>query len=138
MRLLPCLDLPVFGNQFILNLVPGGRSSRSSKPGPPLELETSTGQFEDWSLDFAAFARACGAMGVTITEPNTCGSILDEALNGPGPALVEAVVDPYEPPLPGKIKPQQALPFAESLARGEPRRMHIATNIMKDKVRELV
>jgi len=77
-------------------------------------------------------------MGVTITEPNTCGSILDEALNAPGPALVEAVVDPYEPPLPSKIKPQQSLHFAESLARGEPRRMHIATNIMKDKVRELV
>jgi pyruvate dehydrogenase (quinone) len=52
--------------------------------------------------------------------------------------LVEAVVDPYEPPLPGKIKTEQAVRFAESLARGEPRRMHIATTILEDKVRELV
>jgi hypothetical protein len=51
---------------------------------------------------------------------------------------VEAVVDPYEPPLPGKLKPQQALRFAESLARGEPMRMRIATTVLEDKVKELV
>lgn len=89
-------------------------------------------------IDFAMFARACGAVGVTVTDPAQCGHILEEALNSPGPALVEAVVDPYEPPLPGKIRPEQALRFAESLARGEPRRLHIATTILEDKVKELV
>ena len=66
------------------------------------------------------------------------GNVLEEALNAPGPALVEAVVDPYEPPLPGKIKAEQALKFAESLARGEPRRMHTANTILGDKIKELV
>jgi len=89
-------------------------------------------------IDFAMVARACGGMGFTVTEPSACGDILEQALNVPGPALVEAVVDPYEPPLPGKIKPGQALRFAESLARGEPRRMRIATTILEDRVRELV
>ena len=89
-------------------------------------------------IDFAAFARACGAIGVTISEPAACGQILEEALNAPGPALVEAVVDPYEPPMPGKIEPKQALQFAKSLARGEPKRMKIATTILEDKVRELI
>ncbi|HEX5220727.1 MAG TPA: thiamine pyrophosphate-dependent enzyme [Verrucomicrobiae bacterium] len=89
-------------------------------------------------IDFAAFARACGGTGVTITEPETCGDILAEALNAPGPVLVEAVVDPYEPPMPAKTKVKQALHFAESLARGEPKRMKIATTILEDKVRELV
>jgi pyruvate dehydrogenase (quinone) len=89
-------------------------------------------------IDFAMVARACGALGLTVTEPGACGDILEQALNAPGPALVEAVVDPYEPPLPGKIKAEQALRFAESLARGEPRRMRIATTILEDKVRELV
>jgi pyruvate dehydrogenase (quinone) len=89
-------------------------------------------------IDFAMFARACGATGLTITDPGSCGDALDQALNTPGPALVEAVVDPYEPPMPGKIKPEQALHFAESLARGEPRRMHIATTVLEDKVKELV
>ncbi|HZR18887.1 MAG TPA: thiamine pyrophosphate-dependent enzyme [Verrucomicrobiae bacterium] len=89
-------------------------------------------------IDFAMFARSCGAVGLTVTEPKACGDILEQALNAPGPALVEAVVDPFEPPLPAKIKPDQALKFAESLARGEPRRMRIATTILEDRVKELV
>lgn len=89
-------------------------------------------------IDFAMFARSCGALGLTVADPAQCGDVLEQALNAPGPALVEAVVDPYEPPLPGKIKTQQALKFAESLARGEPRRMHIANTILEDKVKELV
>jgi hypothetical protein len=40
--------------------------------------------------------------------------------------------------MPGKITTNQALRFAESLARGEPKLMHIATTILEDKVRELV
>ncbi|SPE55269.1 putative thiamine pyrophosphate-containing protein YdaP [Verrucomicrobia bacterium] len=89
-------------------------------------------------IDFAMFARACGATGLSVTDPGACGTILEQALSTPGPALVEAVVDPYEPPLPGKIKPKQALHFAESLARGEPRRMRVATTILEDTVKELV
>jgi pyruvate dehydrogenase (quinone)/pyruvate oxidase len=89
-------------------------------------------------IDFAMYARACGALGLTITDPRTCGDVIEQALNTPGPALVEAVVDPYEPPLPGKIKTKQAARFAESLARGEPKRMRIATTILEDRVKELV
>src|ERR1043166_1871001 len=89
-------------------------------------------------IDFAMYARACGAVGLTVTEPGACSDVLKEALNAPGPALVEAVVDPFEPPMPAKIKSEQALRFAESLARGEPRRMRIATTILEDKIKELV
>ena len=89
-------------------------------------------------IDFAMFARSCGAVGLTVTEPKACGDIIEQALRAPGPALVEAIVDPYEPPLPGKIKPEQALKFAESLARGEPRRMRIAGTILEDRIKELV
>jgi pyruvate dehydrogenase (quinone)/pyruvate oxidase len=89
-------------------------------------------------IDFAAFAQACGGIGLTITEPDACADILEEALSVSGPVLVQAVVDPFEPPLPAKIKTKQALHFAEALARGEPKRMKIATTILEDKVRELV
>lgn len=89
-------------------------------------------------IDFAAFARACGGSGLTIEDPADCGDILDEALNTPGPVVVEAVVDPYEPPLPAKITRDQATKFAQSLARGQPERMKIATTIAEDVVRELV
>jgi pyruvate dehydrogenase (quinone)/pyruvate oxidase len=89
-------------------------------------------------IDFAAYARACGGAGFAVTQPEACGAVLEEALNLPGPAVVEAVVDPYEPPMPAKTTTKQALHFAESLARGQPKRMKIATTILEDKVRELV
>lgn len=89
-------------------------------------------------IDFAAFARACGGAGFTIEDPAKCGSILDEALATPGPVVVEAVVDPFEPPMPANITVDQALKFAESLARGTPNRKKIALTALSDKVRELV
>ena len=89
-------------------------------------------------IDFAAFARACGGNGFTVDDPKVCGDAIERALSTPGPVLVEAVVDPYEPPMPPKIEPKQALRFAKSLARGQPKRMKIATTILEDRVRELV
>ena len=89
-------------------------------------------------IDYAAFARACGGSGYRIEDPADCGRILDEALGTAGPVLVEAIVDPFEPPMPAKIEPGQAIRFAESLIRGEPNRERIALTAISDKVRELV
>ena len=63
---------------------------------------------------------------------------LDEALAVRGPVLIEAVVDPYEPPMPPAVTMDQAAKFAESLARGEPNRKKIALTVLEDKVREMV
>ncbi|WP_454062372.1 thiamine pyrophosphate-dependent enzyme [Candidatus Nitrospira salsa] len=89
-------------------------------------------------IDFAAVARACGGTGFTIEDPADCGPILDQALATPGPVLVDAIVDPFTPPYPAKIKLKQAMHFAESLARGEPNRMKIALTSLSDKVREMI
>jgi pyruvate dehydrogenase (quinone)/pyruvate oxidase len=89
-------------------------------------------------VDFAALARAFGASGFTIEDPACCGALLDEALATEGPVVIEAVVDPNEPPLPAKIELTQALHFAESLARGTPNRERIALTALSDKIRELV
>jgi len=89
-------------------------------------------------IDFALFANACGATGFTIEDPNDCGRIVEEALNTPGPVVVEGVVDPLEPPLPPRITPEQALKFGEALARGEPNRGAIMLNVMKERIREMI
>lgn len=89
-------------------------------------------------IDFAAFARACGGAGFSVEDPQQCGDVLDAALATPGPALVEAVVDPFEPPLPAKITRDQAVKFAQALIRGEPNRERIALTALSDKVRELI
>jgi pyruvate dehydrogenase (quinone) len=89
-------------------------------------------------IDFAAFARACGGTGFTIDDPKTCGDQLEEALNTPGPVIVDAVVDPFEPPMPPKITQDQAIKFAKSLAKGQPRRMKIAATVAEDVVKEMI
>jgi pyruvate dehydrogenase (quinone) len=89
-------------------------------------------------IDFAAFARACGGTGYTIEDPANCGQMLDTALATPGPVLIEAVVDPFEPPMPPKVTRDQATKFGQSLLRGEPNRQKIALTVLANKVRELV
>ena len=89
-------------------------------------------------IDFAAFAKACGGSGFTIEDPAECGAILDQALGTPGPVLVEAVVDPDEPPMPPEITRDEALKFAEALAKGQPKRMKIVRTILEDRVKEMI
>ena len=89
-------------------------------------------------IDFVKFAEACGAKGFNIENPKKCSSTLEEALNAPGPAIIEAVVDQFEPPLPPKITIKQAKQFAKSLIKGEPNREKIAWTITSDKVREII
>ena len=53
-------------------------------------------------------------------------------------ALVECVVDPNEPPMPGHATTEQALNFAKSLARGEKDRWDIIKTVLKNKIREVI
>ncbi|HEX7788399.1 MAG TPA: thiamine pyrophosphate-dependent enzyme, partial [Methylomirabilota bacterium] len=89
-------------------------------------------------IDFALFAEACGATGVTVENPGQCGDVLDAALAAPGPVVVQAVVDPLEPPMPAKVTAKQMAQFAQSLLRGEPNRQRIALGVLGDRVRELI
>jgi pyruvate dehydrogenase (quinone) len=91
-----------------------------------------------YPIDFAEFAHACGGVGFTVEDPEECGSTMEQFLAAPGPAILQAVVDPLEPPLPAKITADQALHFAESLAKGEPNRKKIALTAISEKVRELI
>ncbi len=89
-------------------------------------------------IDFATVARGFGWASLTIRTPAECGRVIDAALSTAGPVLIECFVDPNEPPLPAKIKPEQAYHFAESLARGTKDWQKIASTIAKDRIKELV
>jgi len=89
-------------------------------------------------IDFAAYARACGAGGFTIEDPATAPAILREALAYDGPAVVEAIIDPYEPPLPGNVTMKQAVKFGEALLRGQKNRWDIIKTVAEDKIREVI
>ncbi|MBV8488575.1 MAG: thiamine pyrophosphate-requiring protein, partial [Planctomycetaceae bacterium] len=88
-------------------------------------------------IDFVKFAEACGGVGFRCERPEEVQGAIQSAFTSNKPALVEAVVDEFEPPLPARATPKQALHFAESLARGEPNRTRIATTIFRDKLTEL-
>jgi pyruvate dehydrogenase (quinone) len=89
-------------------------------------------------IDFAAIARGFGVQGFTVDAPEKCSEVLRQALMTPGPALVEAVVDPNEPPMPPMVTLKQTMHLAESLARGTPAAGKIALTIASDTVREII
>jgi pyruvate dehydrogenase (quinone)/pyruvate oxidase len=89
-------------------------------------------------IDFAAFARACGGTGFTIVDPQECESTLRQAFATDGPVIVEAIVDPFEPPMPPKATLDQSWQLAKSLARGTPDAGRVASTILKDKIKELL
>jgi pyruvate dehydrogenase (quinone)/pyruvate oxidase len=89
-------------------------------------------------VDFAAVARGFGIAGFSVEEPGRCAEVLRQALETRGPALIQAVVDPNEPPMAPKVTFEQAKNLAEALAKGTPNRGEIARTIAVDKVRELI
>ncbi len=89
-------------------------------------------------MDFAKFAEAVGAYGMTVENPSDVPSAMERFLDVPGPAVLQAVVDPLTAPLPPEVKPEQALHFAESLMRGEPKARKIMKEAFIDRARELV
>jgi pyruvate dehydrogenase (quinone) len=88
-------------------------------------------------IDFVRFAEACGAIGFRCERPDEVRGALEAMMLAEGPALCEAIVDPFEPPMPAKVKASQALHMAEALARGEPNRGRIALTLFRDKVTDL-
>ncbi len=89
-------------------------------------------------IEFTTVAQGFGIASWRIDDPEQCAATLQTALNTPGPGLIEAIVDPDEPPMPPKIEPKQALHFAEGLAKGTPNAKRIALTVLSDKVRELI
>jgi pyruvate dehydrogenase (quinone) len=89
-------------------------------------------------IDFAKVAEACGARGYTIERPEDAEHILREALAQSGPTVVQAVVDPNEPPMPGKATTTQAIHFAKALARGQKDAAKIIKTIAEDQLREVI
>lgn len=90
------------------------------------------------AIDFAAFARACGALGYSLSDPSRVKATLFEAFEQPGPVLIEVDVDPYEPPLPGKITTEQAWRFTKAMMRGQKDRVEILKTVLVNRIREVI
>jgi pyruvate dehydrogenase (quinone)/pyruvate oxidase len=87
-------------------------------------------------LDFVKFAEACGARGMHIEDPARCADQMREALSWDGPAIIECVVDPHEPPTPAKVQKKQVTAMLQALKEGTPNRNRIALQMVKDVLDE--
>jgi pyruvate dehydrogenase (quinone) len=88
-------------------------------------------------MDFAPWAEACGGKGIRVEKPGDLEPAVREALAFDGPALVDVIVNPDEPPMPAKIHYDEARKFAESFLKGTPRRATIASTLFRDKIDQL-
>ncbi len=89
-------------------------------------------------IDFAKIAEGCGVQGIRIEDPAHCAERLGQAFDFMGPCLVEAVVDPYEPPMPPAVEVDQALHLARALLKGTADGGKIGRTLAADQIRELI
>jgi pyruvate dehydrogenase (quinone) len=92
-------------------------------------------KFQD--IDFVKFAEACGGAGYRIEKYDEVKSILTTALQERKPTIIEAVVDPNEPPYPARLELKYVENFAKALVKGEPDKKKIALTLYRDKIKEL-
>lgn len=89
-------------------------------------------------IDFVKFAEACGARGYCIKEPGEVRDVLDRALSQQGPVIVEAYVDPFEPPMPPKVEMSFVRNMAEAMAKGQPYSGRIGLTLFRNKIHEVM
>ena len=88
-------------------------------------------------MNFAPWAESCGGRGIRVEDPGELEAAVKDALAYPGPALVDVVVNPDEPPMPAKVHYDEAKKFAQSFLKGTPRRATIASTLFRDKIEQL-
>jgi pyruvate dehydrogenase (quinone)/pyruvate oxidase len=87
-------------------------------------------------IDFEGFAESCGGRGYSISEPAEVKSIMSQALGENKPTIIEAYVDPFEPPMPPKVDMEFVSNLAESFARGQPYASRIGLTLFRNQVHE--
>ena len=90
-------------------------------------------EFSD--IDFANFAKCCGGKGYTIKDSNEIEQVMQAAMEEKiKPVIVEAYVDPFEPPLPPKIDDTFTKNIAKSFAKGQPYANRIGLTLFRNKI----
>ena len=89
------------------------------------------------AMDFAPWAEASGGLGIRVEKPGDVEPAIRDALAHDGPALVDVMVNPDEPPMPAKVTYEEAKGFAQSFLKGTQRRATIASTLFRDKIEQL-
>ncbi|HEX7032414.1 MAG TPA: thiamine pyrophosphate-dependent enzyme [Nitrososphaera sp.] len=87
-------------------------------------------------IDFSAFAESCGGRGYSINEPTEVKAIMSQAMAEKKPTIIEAYVDPFEPPMPPKVEMDFVTNLAESFAKGQPYARRIGLTLFRNQVHD--
>lgn len=87
-------------------------------------------------IDFSKFAESCGGRGYSITEPAEVRPVMSQAMAERRPTIIEAYVDPFEPPMPPKVNMEFVGNLAESFARGQPYAGRIGLTLFRNQVHD--
>ena len=89
-------------------------------------------------IDYAKFADACGGKGFTIKKYNEMHKTIKDALEFPGPVIVDVYVDPFEPPIPPNVKLTYLQNIVKSFVKGQPYATKIAKTMINNKLKEAI
>jgi pyruvate dehydrogenase (quinone) len=93
-------------------------------------------------IDFVKFAEACGGIGYAIKEPDEISSIMEQAMkmdkDRRKPVIIEASVDPFEPPMPPKVEMEFVTNLAESFVKGQPYAKRIGLTLFRNQVHNIL
>jgi pyruvate dehydrogenase (quinone) len=89
-------------------------------------------------IDWVKFAEACGGKGYAIREPNEVKSKIHQSMKERKPTIIEAYVDPFEPPMPPKVEMSFVNNLAESFARGQPYASRIGLTLFRNQVHNIL
>jgi len=92
-------------------------------------------------IDFAKIAEACGGIGYTIKESDEIEPIMKKAMSDKTtrkPTVIEAYVDPFEPPTLPKIEPEFVQNMAESFAKGQPYAKRIGLTLYRNQMNSTI
>jgi pyruvate dehydrogenase (quinone) len=90
-------------------------------------------------INWVKFAEACGGKGYSIKEPNEVKSIMNQSMKErKQPTIIEAYVDPFEPPIPPKVEMEFVKELAKSFAKGQPYAKRIALTLYRDQVHNVL
>jgi pyruvate dehydrogenase (quinone)/pyruvate oxidase len=65
-------------------------------------------------------------------------SIMSKALKERVPTIIEAYVDPFEPPMPPKVSMEYVREVAKSFAKGQPYVKRIGLTLFRDQVHNIL
>jgi pyruvate dehydrogenase (quinone) len=86
-------------------------------------------------IDFVGFAKDCGGKGYSVKKLDEVEQVMRTAMHykEKKPTLIEAYVDPFEPIMPPKAKPEFLEKMSKSFESGQPYAQRIGLTLYRNK-----